>query len=429
MFVLTFVIIFLGCPVAIALSGGALLFFALGLYFDFFQFGLFELMANRIFGIMSNDILLAIPYFIFMGAILKNSKIAEEMLLALGKVFGSIRGGLGITVIIVGTLLAASTSIVAASVISMGIISLPIMLKSGYSEKYSTGVILAAGTLGQIVPPSIVLIVLADQVGISVGDVFKGALAPSLLLITLLLLYTLLLGKIKPELLPPIDSDKRGLSLLKEVIIVSFPPLILIIVVLGSIFGGIATPSEAGALGAISALLLSLFKFPSGIINVITESAKETVLTSSMVLFILVGSTAFALVFRAFGGDHLIREFLISIPGGKVGFVLFASLLIFILGFFIDFFEITFIVVPFLIPAAQILDINLVWLTILIALNMQTSFLTPPFGFSIFFLRGVVSKEIDTSTIFKGVIPFIIIQVLCLSLVYFFPALVTWNLN
>lgn len=443
MFVVTFGLIFLGCPVAFALGGSAFLFFVIGIVGDYFQFSLFELMGNRLFGIMSNGILLAIPYFIFMGTVLQRSKLAEDMLSTIGKAFGSIRGGLGITVIVVGALLAASTSIVAASVVAMGLISMPTMLNAGYSKEYASGVIVAAGTLGQIIPPGIVLIVLADQMGISVGDVFKGALIPGVLLAFLYIVYTFILGKVKPHLLPPLNEGNTAskLDLLKELVLVSMPPLLLIIVVLGSIFGGVATPSEAGALGAIAAIFLAFSKerTDSGnlrsikasikkVIQKTLSAAKDTVTTTSMVMFLLIGSTAFALVFRGFYGDKMLEQFLVNLPGGELGFIVFSGLFVFILGFFIDFFEITFIVVPFLVPAAQLLGIDLVWLAIIISLNMQTSFLTPPFGFSLFFLRGVAPPEVSTQQIFRGAIPFVVIQIFCMCLVYLFPKLVTWIL-
>lgn len=428
MFLVTFAIIFRGYPVAFTLGGSSLLFFLIGVSLDYFSFSLLKLLPSRIFGIMSNNILLAIPYFIFMGNILDKSGLAKDMLSNIGKLFGNVKGGLGATVIIVGALLAASTSIVAASVITMGVISLPLMLEQGYSKKYATGVIVASGTLGQIIPPSIVLIVLADQMGISVGDLFKGALFPGILLTFLYLIYTFVLGKLKPADLP-LQTDEGSTSskkeILWEVVKSSLPPLLLIVLVLGSIFKGIATVSEAGAVGAIGAYILAKLK---GRISTkeLYESADKTVSTIAMVLFLLIGSTVFALVFRAYNGDLLLEEFLINLPGGKIGLILFSSLFVFLLGFFIDFFEIIFIIIPLLVPAAVALDVDLVWFAIIISMNLQTSFLTPPFGFSIFFLKGVAPPEISTKDIYKGVIPFIALQVLCMVLVYTFPALVSW---
>lgn len=428
MFVVTFAIIFRGYPVAFTLGGCSLLFFFVGVALDYFSFSLLKLIPSRIFGIMSNNILLAIPYFIFMGNILDKSGLAKDMLSNIGKLFGSLKGGLGATVIIVGALLAASTSIVAASVITMGVISLPLMLEQGYSKKYTTGVIVASGTLGQIIPPSIVLIVLADQMGISVGDLFKGAMFPGILLTLLYLVYTFVLGKLKPSDLPlkieeNITTTKK--EILWEVIKSSVPPLLLIVLVLGSIFTGVATVSEAGAVGAMGAYVLAKLKGRIGK-KELYESADKTVTTVSMVLFLLIGSTVFALVFRAYNGDLLLEEFLLNLPGGKIGLILFSSLFVFILGFFIDFFEIIFIIIPLLVPAAIALDVDLVWFAIIISMNLQTSFLTPPFGFSIFFLKGVAPPEISTKDIYKGVIPFIALQVLCMVLVYVFPELVSW---
>lgn len=428
MFLVTFAIIFRGYPVAFTLGGSSLLFFLIGVSMDYFSFSLLKLLPSRIFGIMSNNILLAIPYFIFMGNILDKSGLAKDMLSNIGKLFGNVKGGLGATVIIVGALLAASTSIVAASVITMGVISLPLMLEQGYSKKYATGVIVASGTLGQIIPPSIVLIVLADQMGISVGDLFKGALFPGILLTLLYLIYTFVLGKIKPGDLPLQTTDETVSSkkeIIWEALKSSLPPLLLIVLVLGSIFKGIATVSEAGAVGAIGAYVLAKLK---GRISTkaLYQSADKTVSTVAMVLFLLIGSTVFALVFRAYNGDLLLEEFLINLPGGKIGLILFSSLFVFLLGFFIDFFEIIFIIIPLLVPAAVALDVDLVWFAIIISMNLQTSFLTPPFGFSIFFLKGVAPPEIATKDIYKGVIPFIALQVLCMVLVYVFPELVSW---
>ena len=428
MFIVTFSLIFRGYPVAFVLGGSALIFFVIGASFGFFSFSLIKLLPSRIFGIMSNNILLAIPFFIFMGNILQKSNLAKDMLVNIGKLFGNIKGGLGITVIIVGALLAASTSIVAASVVTMGVISLPIMLEKGYSKKYATGVIVASGTLGQIIPPSIVLIILADQIGISVGSLFKGALIPGVLLTTFYIVYTIILGKFKPNLLPIISDENINITkieLYKKVVVSSLPPLLLIILVLGSILTGIATVTEAGAIGAVGTILLAFIKKRINY-NDIFESAKETVITVSMVMFLLIGSTIFALVFRAYDGDVLLEQFLISLPGGKIGLIIFSGIFIFILGFFIDFFEIIFIIIPLLIPAASLLGIDLVWFAIIISMNLQTSFLTPPFGFSLVFLKGVSPPEIKTKDIYQGVTPFIILQVLCMILIYVFPKLVTW---
>lgn len=428
-FITTFALIFWGYPVAFVLGGNAFLFFLIGYFGGYLNFSLFELMPNRIYGIMNNKLLLAIPYFVFMGNILQESRLAHDMLETIGKAFGGFKGGLGITVILVGALMAASTSIVAASVIAMGVISLPVMLENGYSKEYATGVIVASGTLGQIIPPSIVLIILADQMGVSVGDLFKGALMPGLLLTSLYIIYTILLGIFQPNKVPSIKDEEfqnfSSFELLTVLFKNSLPPLVLIVLVLGSIFMGVATPTEAGAVGASGAIILALIKKRINWKG-IYDAAKATVETVGMVLFLLIGATAFALIFRAYGGDTYLEHFLTDIPGGKLGLILFSSIFIFLLGFFIDFFEIVFIVIPLIVPAAIALEIDLVWFGIILSMNMQTSFLTPPFGFSLFFLKSVSPPEIETKDIYKGVIPFVILQVICMIIVYLVPDIVTW---
>lgn len=423
-FITTFFLIFRGYPVAFTMMGCGFLFFFIGIILGYCDFSLLKLLPDRILGMMSNNLLLAIPYFVFMGNILEKSNLANDILINIGNVFGKIRGGLGITVILVGALLAASTSIVAASVVTMGIISLPIMLQKGYDKNYATGVIVASGTLGQIIPPSIVLIVLADQMGISVGDLFKGAMFPGFLLVLLYLMYTLVLGKIKPQKLPlSYDQEKTSKKALwKAVLYSSLPPLLLILLVLGSILKGLATVSEAGAIGVLATVIMAKLKKRISL-KAIFKAAQNTVITTAMILFLLIGSTVFSLVFRAFDGDILLEEFLMALPGGTFGFILFSSIFIFILGFFIDFFEIIFIIIPLLVPVAKILGIDLVWFAIIISMNLQTSFLTPPFGFSIFFLKGICPPEIKTRDIYRGVIPFIILQILCMTLIYLFPEL------
>ena len=428
-FITTFLIIFRGYPVAFTMAGCGVLFFFIGMALDYCDFSLLKLLPDRIFGIMSNNLLLAIPYFVFMGNVLEKSNLAKDILINIGNLFGKIRGGLGVTVILVGALLAASTSIVAASVVTMGIISLPIMLQRGYGKNYATGVIVASGTLGQIIPPSIILIVLADQMGISVGDLFKGAMVPGAVLVGLYLIYTFILGKIKPQALPSsreTGDDISRKTLWKNVLHSSLPPLLLILLVLGSILKGLATVSEAGAIGVIATILMAKSKKRIHFKDIF-EAAKKTVLTTSMILFLLIGSTIFSLVFRAFNGDLLLEDFLMNLPGGKAGFILFASIFIFLLGFFIDFFEIIFIIIPLLVPVAKNLGIDLVWFGIIISMNLQTSFLTPPFGFSIFFLKGICPPEIKTKDIYKGVVPFIILQILCIALLYAFPELIHWG--
>ncbi|MEZ4423601.1 MAG: TRAP transporter large permease subunit [Gemmatimonadota bacterium] len=427
MFVAVFLVIFLGYPVAFALGGTSLAFAVIGVEMNHFDWHLFNAMPQRVFGIMSNYVLLAVPYFIFMGLILEKAKLAEDLLTTIGRLFGSLRGGLALGVVFVGALLAAATGVVGASVVAMGSISLPVMLKYGYDKKLSAGVILASGTLGQIIPPSIVLVVLADQLGVSVGDLFLGGLIPGLMLAGLYAAYTVFVAVTRPAAAPALPAEMReqaGGNLAKDVITVLFPPLALILVVLGSIFLGIATPTEAGALGSVGAILLAIGRRRFSR-KVLWESARETAALTVMVIFLLIGSTLFALVFRGLNGDLWIEELLTNLPGGKVGLLLIANLVIFLLGFFLDFFEIAFIIIPLVAPAAQLLGIDLVWFGVMIGMNLQTSFLTPPFGFALFYLRGVAPPEVTTRDLYRSVIPFIGIQVVGLLLIVLFPQLVT----
>jgi tripartite ATP-independent transporter DctM subunit len=386
-------------------------------------------MPDRIFGVMSNYILLAVPFFIFMGTMLDKSKLAEDLLETVGLLFGPIRGGLALAVVLVGTLLAAATGVIGASVVAMGIISLPVMLRYGYSPRLATGVIAASGTLGQIIPPSVVLIVLADQMGVSAGELFKGALTPGLLLASAFAVYVLVISWLRPGLAPALPLDVRRQiprrQLLGRVTRVLIPPLSLILIVLGSIFTGLATPTEAGALGALGSILIALVAGRFSL-RALRETMESTLKLTAMVLFLLIGSTAFALVFRGLDGDVWIHDLLTNLPGGVIGVIIFTNLIIFGLGFFIDFFEIAFIVVPLLTPVFQALGIDLVWVAVIIAMNLQTSFLTPPFGFALFYLRGVTPPTVKTGDMYRGVVPFIIIQVLVLLLVLLFPGLVTW---
>jgi tripartite ATP-independent transporter DctM subunit len=417
--------IFSGYPVAFALGGVALLFGALGIGLELFDYHFFFALPERIYGIMSNYVLLSIPFFIFMGSLLEKSGLAENLLRIMGMLFGPVRGGLAISVVVVGTLLAAATGVVGASVVAMGMISLPVMLRYGYSKGLAAGVITASGTLGQIIPPSVVLIVLGDQMGISVGDLFTAAFFPGLLLSGCFILYVAVIAFLKPEVAPamPLSMHGRGLRLLlKDAALVMMPPLVLILFVLGGIFAGIATPTEAGALGSLGAMLLAYGK---GTLSkeLITRVLDDTVGLTVMVIFLLIGSTAFALVFRGLGGDIMVQDLLLDLPGGGFGLIFFSGLLIFFLGFFIDFFEIVFIVVPLLLPAVNALGIDPLWFAILISLNLQTSFLTPPFGFALFYLRGIAPPELKTTDIYRGVIPFILIQLSVLALVYIFPGI------
>ena len=387
-------------------------------------FMMFAMMPHRIWSIMNNTILMAIPLFILMGLILQKTKLAERLLESMGYLFGEIRGGLAISTVLVGSLLAASTGVVGASVVAMGVISLPVMLKYNYSKNLSTGTICAAGTLGQIIPPSIVLIILGDVFNVPVGDLFKAALMPGLVLVAAYVVYILVAAYINPQIGPAVKLERQeGESKKQQVISALFsiiPPLSLIVIVLGSIFAGIATPTESSAIGCTGAVILALLyrKFS---FTMLMESAKETVKITAMVFAILIGATAFSMVFTYTGADALIEHFMLSLPGDKWGFIIFSMLAIMVLGFFIDFVEISYIIVPILVPISEVIGINPIWFAILIAMNLQTSFLTPPFGFSLFYLKGVAPKGIKTTDIYKGVIPFIIIQVLVLASIVVYP--------
>ncbi len=416
MFLLVLMMIFTGYPVAFALGGTALIVAGVASLFGSFDLVLLYALPERTFGTMSNQVLLAVPFFIFMGTVLEKSKLAEQLLETIAVLFGGFRGGLAIGVIFVGALLAAATGVVGASVTAMGLISLPVMLRNGYDEKLSLGVIAASGTLGQIIPPSIVLIVLGDQMGVSVGDLFRAALIPGLVLTGGYAAYIAVLATVNKEVAPAIPEELRdtGFELAKRVVISLLPPLALIVVVLGSIFAGIATPTEAGALGAVGAMVLAALHRQLGL-AALKAAMEETSRLTIMVVFLLIGSTAFALVFRGLDGDLWIESALTGIPGGALGFLIVVNLAVFLLGFFIDFFEIAFIIVPLIVGPAVILGIDLTWLGIVLAVNLQTSFLTPPFGFSLFYLRGVTPENISTTSIYRGVIPFIAIQVVVLA--------------
>ena len=377
---------------------------------------------------MGNYTLLAIPYFIFLGSMLEKTGIAEKLLETMGILFGRLRGGLALAVVVVGALLAASTGVVAATVVAMGLISLPIMLRYGYNKELATGVIAASGTLGQIIPPSVVLVVLADQLGISVGDLFIGSLIPGLLMAGVFALHVIIVAFLKPELAPPLPPEVRnieGKELGKRVLQVMIPPLLLILLVLGSIFFGIATPTEAGAVGSLGAIILA---WANSKLNwsALKQVCDATLRITTMVIFILLGSTAFSLVFRGLDGDRFMFELLANIPGGKIGFLAVNMLVIFLLGFFIDFFEIAFIVIPIFAPVAETLGLDLVWYGVIIGANLQTSFLTPPFGFALFYLRGVAPPEVKTEDIYRGAIPFILLQILVLVLIITFPQIVSF---
>lgn len=419
MFVMLMVMLLIGYPVAFTLGAVALLFGSI-----FLDPGFFNLLPLQIWGMMNNFTLLAVPLFIFMGVTLDKSGLAEDLLETMGLLFGKIRGGLAVSVVIVGALLAATTGIVGATVVTMGIIALPTMLKRHYSPLLATGTIAASGTLGQIIPPSIVLILLGDVMGVPVGRLFLGAVIPGAILVTFFLLYILCLAWAKPEVAPTLENNGDG-NLLRKVILTLFPPLLLITSVLGSIFAGIASPTESAAVGALGAMILSAAHKRLTMDNM--KSAMQlTMRLTSMVFMILIGAIAFGLVFRGMGGDTLVRDMMTNIPGGVWGFMFVSMLLIFFLGFFLDFLQICFIVVPIIAPIASLLGIDLLWLAVLIGLNLQTSFLTPPFGFSLFYLKAVAPPEIRIQDIYRGIIPFVTIQILTLILLMFFPILVTW---
>ncbi|MEM7793693.1 MAG: TRAP transporter large permease subunit [Cyanobacteria bacterium P01_C01_bin.118] len=428
MFAGALVLLSLGYPVAFSLGGVAILFGLIGIAFGVFDPIFLTAMPQRIFGIMNNFTLLAIPYFIFMGAMLEKSGIAENLLETMGSLFGRLRGGLAIAVVVVGALLAATTGVVAATVVTMGLISLPTMLRYGYNKDVATGVIAASGTLGQIIPPSIVLVVLADQLGVSVGDLFLGSFIPGLLMAGAFVVHVAVIAFVRPDLLPALPPELlkiRGSALAFKILKVMVPPLVLILLVLGSIFFGVATPTEAGALGAVGAMVLAAFNRQLTIRS-LRDVCDSTLRTTTMVIFILLGSTAFSLVFRGLRGDSFIFDVLTNLPGGDVGFLIVSMLTVFILGFFIDFFEIAFIVIPLFAPVAEQLGMDLVWYGVIIGANMQTSFLTPPFGFALFYLRGVAPKDVSTGNIYRGVVPFIALQLLVLVAIIAFPGLVNW---
>ncbi|MEA5471166.1 TRAP transporter large permease subunit [Spirulina sp. 06S082] len=428
MFAGALVLLSFGYPVAFSLGGVAIIFGIIGVSVGAFNPILMNAMPQRIFTIMSNYTLLAIPYFIFLGSMLEKTGIAERLLETMGILFGRLRGGLALAVVIVGALLAASTGVVAATVVAMGLISLPIMLRYGYDQKLATGVIAASGTLGQIIPPSVVLVVLGDQLGVPIGDLFIGSLIPGLLMSGAFALYVITIAFIQPNIAPALPSQVReigGKALTMRVIQVMIPPLLLIALVLGSIFFGVATPTEAGAVGSLGAIALAMVNRQLSW-SALRQVCDATLRISSMVIMILIGSTAFSLVFRGLHGDRFMFDLLSNLPGGRVGFLLVNMLVVFILGFFIDFFEIAFIIIPIFAPVAEALGLDLLWYGVILGANLQTSFLTPPFGFALFYLRGVAPPEVKTEDIYRGAIPFIILQLFVLLLIIIFPSLVTF---
>lgn len=418
MFISTLILLLAGFPVAFTFAGMALIF---GLLTDGLH--LFGFMPYRIMSVMQNTILMAVPLFIFMGIILQKTKLAEQLLEAMGDLFGRVRGGLAVSTILVGSLLAASTGVVGASVIAMGVISLPVMLKHNYQKTLSSGVICAAGTLGQIIPPSIVLIILADVLGLPVGELFHRAILPAITLVGAYIAYVLLIAFINKDAAPKMQNQKKyqhnrqKYQLVFKAIV---PPIALIVVVLGSIFTGIATPTESAAIGAVGSLLLALL-YRRLNWKMVQQSALETTKITSMVFAILIGATAFSMVFTYSDGDILMQNFIHQLPNKEISFILLSMLLILLLGFFIDFVEISLIIIPILYPIALSLGIDMAWFAILIAMNLQASFLTPPFGFSLFYLKGVAPASVKTTDIYRGVLPFINIQILVLASIILFP--------
>jgi tripartite ATP-independent transporter DctM subunit len=417
MFAAALFMLLLGFPVAFTFGGVALFF---GIYAE--GMDLFAFMPYRIMSVMQNTVLMAVPLFIYMGVVLQRTRLAEQLLTSMGRLFGGLPGGLAISTIVVGALLAASTGVVGASVVAMGLISLPVMLAHNYNKQLSTGTICASGTLGQIVPPSIILIILGDVLGLPVGDLFRAAVWPGVVLIGLYVGYIVILTLMNPESAPamPEDPDRSRKQEIVSALVAIIPPLALIVVVLGSIFTGIATPTESSALGAVGAVVLALL-YRQFSFRMLWDSARDTVKVTAMVFAILIGATAFSMVFSYTGGDYLLEEWLQMLPGEQWGFIVLAMLVILVLGFFIDFVEISFIIVPILAPVAEAMGINMVWFAILIAMNLQTSFLTPPFGFSLFYLKGVAPPGVKTTDIYRGVLPFILLQVAVVLLIIIFP--------
>lgn len=440
LFLVTFAVLLTGYPVAVSLAGVALIFAGIGILTGTFNPGDLGFVPGRLFGVITNQTLIAVPLFVFMGVLLEKTKIAENLLTNLSDLLGHFRGGLAITVVLVGMLMAASTGIVGATVVTMGMMSLPIMLQRGYQPSLATGTIAATGTLGQIIPPSIALVLLGDVLSnayqqaqlnmgifapksVSVGDLFAGSLIPGLLLVLLYLLYLIFRSVITPQAMP--QRPRMNKISLRSTLAALLPPLLLMVVVLGSIIGGYATPTEAAGVGAMGALLLAL-AYGRLDIPTLRETCSASMSTTAMVFFILIGASIFSLVFRGFGGDEIVQEMFTNMPGGVWGALAIVMLVIFLLGFILDFIEITFVVVPIVGPVLMAMGVDPIWLGVLIAVNLQTSFLTPPFGFALFYLRGVAPDSVSTEAIYKGVVPFIVLQLLLLALLLVWPALATW---
>ena len=423
-FIVALLALLFGFPVAFTFAGIGILFVCL-----FAEPSDLAQIPYRIYANMGDNgegiVLMAIPLFIFMGLILQRTKLAEQLLESMGRLFGSVHGGLAISTVLVGSLLAASTGVVGASVVAMGLISLPVMQRYGYDIPLATGTIAASGTLGQLIPPSIVLIILGDVLNIPVGDLFRAALAPGLVLIASYIAYILVITKLKPSLAPPVpllDDTQSRKAVVLEALLAVIPPLVLILVVLGSIFTGLATPTESSALGCVGAVLLSII-YRKFTFQLLWESAQESIKITAMVFAVLIGASVFSMGFSYTGGEKQIEELLLSMPGDRWGFLIFTMVLITLLGFFIDYIEISYIVLPLILVVVETLNINLTWFAILVAMNLQTSFLTPPFGFALFYLKGVAPPSVQTRQIYRGVLPFIAIQLLVLLSLLFFPEL------
>ncbi|MER3356610.1 MAG: TRAP transporter large permease subunit [Hoeflea sp. D1-CHI-28] len=433
----------LGYPVAFTLAGTSLIFALIGYSLGVFDTTNFGALANRYIGFMTNEVLVAVPLFIFMGVMLERSGIAEQLLTTMGRLFGRMRGGLGISVVVVGALLAASTGIVGATVVTMGLISLPAMVRAGYDPKLATGVICASGTLGQIIPPSTVLIFMGDMLAginsqvqmakgnfaptpVSVGDLFAGAFLPGLLLVLLYIGFILFKAIFDPDSCPatPVPEEERK-DLPREILVALVPPLLLIVAVLGSILGGIATPTEAASVGAVGSMVLATLRWRMSL-RTLEEVVISTASITSMVFVILFGASVFSIVFRQMGGDNLVHEFLANLPGGVVGAAILVMAIMFVLGFILDTFEIIFIIIPITAPILLDLGLDPLWLGVIVGMNLQTSFLTPPFGFALFYLRGVAPDSITTGMIYRGAIPFVILQIAAMAVLFVFPEIVTW---
>jgi len=445
MFAAMVLFLLLGYPVAFSLAANGILFGLIGIELGLLDASLFQALPQRVWAVMSNDTLLAVPFFTLMGLILERSGMAEDLLDTIGRLFGALRGGLAYAVVFVGTLLAATTGVVAASVISMGLIALPIMLRYGYDRRLASGVIAASGTLAQIVPPSLVLIILADQLGRSVGDLYAGALVPGLALAGLYMAYVAGASTLRPAWAPALPPEARPaekpMQLARRVVFVLVPPLALIFLVLGTIFLGIATPTEGGAMGATGALVMAVARRRLTL-TLLTQALDSTARISAFVLFILIGARVFSLTFYGVNGHVWVEQLLLDLPGGALGFLVIVNLLIFLLAFFLDFFELAFIVVPLLAPVAATLGIDLIWFGVLLGVNMQTSFMHPPFGFALFYLRsvapakdyvdrvtGTAIAKVTTGQIYWGAVPFVLIQLLMVAAVIAFPELVTWGVD